>query len=110
MQIPIYARSRQKLLFAAAFMTASSAFASGSMSPGLSNGPDAYSVGKSVLFKQVVCSSCPYAGRAKDATDAKSLRDTINSADSKVKLSADDRDAVNTYLNERFRLAMADKK
>ena len=89
---------------------ASVASASGSMSFGDTNGRDAYAAGKSIFFKQVVCASCPYAGRGKDTTDAKALRDTLNSTDSKVKLDNDDKGAVNTYLTERFKLAMADKK
>ena len=43
------------------------AFASGSMSPGSGQGADAYSVGKSVFFKQIACDTCAYAGRGKDA-------------------------------------------
>ena len=98
------------LVVALAAICAPTAFASGSMGAGISGGPDAYAAGKSILYKQVVCRSCPYAGRAKDSGDAKSLRDTLNSADSKVKLDGNEKDAVNTYLTERFKLAMADKK
>ena len=92
---------------------ASAALASGSMNAYGGAGPDAYSTGKSILYKQVVCGSCPYAGRAKDAADAKMLRETLNSADSKVKLDDEDKSAVNTYLTGRFHLGdamMADKK
>jgi hypothetical protein len=94
-----------------------SILASGSMTAPGSTGPDAYATGKSIFFKQITCASCPYAGRGKDAADAKSLRDQINAADSKVKLDGDEREAINTYLNDRFRLSaapmeknMADKK
>lgn len=93
------------LLFAAAALGAVGAFASGSMSTNTSNSNDAYATGKSVFFKQVACTTFPYAGRGKDAGDAKALRDQINMADSKLKLSRDDKDAVNAYLNERFRLS-----
>jgi exo-beta-1,3-glucanase (GH17 family) len=86
---------------------AASANASGSMSAPSSTGPDAYATGKSIFFKRVTCSSCPYSGRGKDAADAKSLRDQLNAADSKLKLDGDDRDALNTYLNSRFRLSSA---
>ena len=106
-------KTRTALVVALTAICAPMVFASGSMSPGISGGPDAYAAGKSILYKQVVCTSCPYAGRAKDAGDAKSLRDTLNAADSKVKLDGDDKDAVNAFLNQRFRLgdaAMADKK
>lgn len=101
------------VMVTAVSLGASTAFASGSMSPGLSAGPDAYAAGKSILYKQVVCASCPYAGRAKDAASAQSLRDALNAADSKVKLDNDEKVAVNTFLTERFRLSapgMADKK
>ncbi len=83
----------------------SSAFASGSMTPGGGQGADAYSVGKSLFFKEVACGTCAYSGRGKDAADAKSLLTSLKAADSKVKLGADDMEAVNTYLTKRFRLA-----
>lgn len=92
---------------------ASTAFASGSIGAPSSVGPDNYAMGKSIFFKKVVCSNCPYASRGKDATDAKQLRDQLNAADSKLKLDADEKASLNSYLNERFRLsavAMADKK
>ena len=57
----------------------------------------------------MTCQSCPYAGRGKDATDAKALRSLLNSAESKVKLDAGSKDALNEYLNSRFKLS-ADKK
>jgi hypothetical protein len=88
-----------------ASLTASTVFASGSISPGGGQGADTYSVGKSVFFKQVACDSCGYAGRGKDAADAKALLMTLKSADSKVKLDADDLAAVNSYLSKRYRLA-----
>jgi hypothetical protein len=84
---------------------AASVIASGSMTAPGSTGPDAYATGKSIFFKQVTCSSCPYAGRGKEAADAKSLLDQINGADSKLKLSSDEKDAINTYLSDRFRLS-----
>jgi hypothetical protein len=93
--------------------SASPAHASGSMAAPGSAAPDTYTIGKSVYFKQVTCSRCPYAGRGKDATDATLLRDQINASDSKIKLDSDEREAVNRYLTERFRLpnaAMPDKK
>ncbi|NJR72181.1 MAG: hypothetical protein HC782_03755 [Gammaproteobacteria bacterium] len=70
---------------------------------------DSYSVGKSIFFKEVICQSCPYAGRGKDATDAKALRNLLNSTESKIKLDADSKEAINEYLNSRFKLS-ADKK
>jgi hypothetical protein len=88
-----------------ASLAASTAFASGSMSPGGGQGADPYSVGKSVFFKQVACDSCGYAGRGKDAADAKALLMTLKGADSKVKLDAGDLAAVDTYLSKRYRLA-----
>ena len=113
MRLNVLKQSIAIVMVTAVSLGASTAFASGSISPGISVGPDAYAAGKSILYKQVVCASCPYAGRAKDATSAKSLRDALNSADSKVKLDDGERDAVNTFLTERFRLSapgMADKR
>jgi hypothetical protein len=90
---------------AASCFGVSNAFASGSMTPGGGQGADAYSVGKSVFFKEVACGTCAYSGRGKDAADAKSLLASLKAADSKVKLDADDMEAVNAYLTKRFRLA-----
>lgn len=85
------------------------AHASGSMSGVSGATKDSYAVGKSIFFKEVTCQSCPYAGRSKDATDAKALRDLLNSPESKVKLDADSKDALNEYINTRFKLS-ANKK
>ena len=80
------------------------AFASGSMSPGSGQGADAYSVGKSVFFKQIACDTCAYAGRGKDAADAKTLLAALKSPESKAKIDADEFSAVEAYLTKRFRL------
>jgi hypothetical protein len=89
----------------AASLGCSVAFASGSMSPGGGQGADAYSVGKSIFFKQIACDGCVYAGRGKDAADAKALLATLKSPDSKAKIDADEFGAVEAYLTKRFRLA-----
>jgi hypothetical protein len=102
--------SAATLFFLLASFGALSANASGSMTTQTGNSNDAYSMGKSIFFKQVVCTTCPYAGRGKDAADAKALRDQLNMADSKLKLGGDDKQAVNAYLSERFRLSNSDKK
>lgn len=91
-------------LIAASSLTATAAFASGSMSPTNSQSADAYSIGKSIFFKQVVCDSCAYASTAKNPGDIKSVFTALNGKESKVKLSEDDLDALNTYLTKRFNL------
>jgi hypothetical protein len=88
----------------AASLVCSVAFASGSMSPGGGQGADAYNVGKAVFFKQIACGTCAYAGRGKDATDAKALLATLKSPESKAKIDADEFGAVEAYLTKRFRL------
>ena len=88
----------------AASVGCSVAFASGSMSPGSGQGADAYSVGKSVFFKQIACDTCAYAGRGKDAADAKTLLAALKSPESKAKIDADEFGAVEAYLTKRFRL------
>lgn len=88
----------------AASLGCSAAFASGSMSPGSGQGADAYNVGKSVFFKQIACDTCAYAGRGKDATDAKALLATLKTPESKAKIDADEFGAVEAYLTKRFRL------
>jgi hypothetical protein len=87
-----------------ASLACSVAFASGSMSPGGGQGADAYNVGKSVFFKQIACDTCAYAGRGKDAADAKALLATLKSPESKAKIDADEFGAVEAYLTKRFRL------
>jgi hypothetical protein len=88
----------------AASLVCSVAFASGSMSPGGGQGADAYNVGKSIFFKQIACDGCAYAGRGKDAADAKALLATLKSPESKAKIDADEFGAVEAYLTKRFRL------
>ena len=92
-------------LSAAAFALASAAaIASGSMSPSSNQQADAYSMGKSIFFKQVACNACAYAFAAKNSGDIKSVFTELNSKDSKVKLGEDDLEAVNAYLSKRFNL------
>jgi exo-beta-1,3-glucanase (GH17 family) len=82
----------------------STAFASGSMSPSNSQNADAYSIGKSIFFKQVACDSCAYAFMAKSTKDVKSVFTALNGQESKIKLSEDELEAVNVYLTKRFNL------
>lgn len=88
----------------AASLGCSVAFASGSVSPGGGQSADAYSVGKSIFFKQIACDGCAYAGRGRDAADAKALLVALKSTDSKAKIDADEFGAVEAYLTKRFRL------
>jgi hypothetical protein len=107
-KIPAKFRLAHRMTAAAAVtftaLGCSYAFASGSMSPGGGQGADAYNVGKSVFFKQIACDTCAYAGRGKDAADAKALLATLKSPESKAKIDADEFGAVETYLSKRFRL------
>jgi hypothetical protein len=100
-----FAHQLSAVIAVAASLGCSTVFASGSMSPGSGQGADAYNVGKSVFFKQIACDTCAYAGRGKDAADAKALLTTLKSADSKAKIDADELGAVEAYLTKRFRLA-----
>lgn len=102
LRITSHAIASLALVASAGFSTA---FASGTLSTVEGRGADAYTMGKSVYFKQVVCGSCAYAGRGRDAADAKALLTTLKRADSKIKLDSDDLDAVNAYLSKRFRIA-----
>ena len=88
----------------AAALGCASVFASGSMSTGGGQGADAYSVGKSVFFKQIACDTCAYTGRGKDAADARALLAVLKSSDSKAKIDEDEFGAVEAYLTKRFRL------
>jgi hypothetical protein len=88
----------------AASCASTAALASGSISPSSSQSADAYSVGKSIFFKQVVCDSCAYASAGKNSSEIKSVHTELNSKDSKVKLSENDLEALNTYLIKRFKL------
>jgi len=82
------------------------AFASGSYSTG--GGGDvnqAYNLGKSAVYKKLVCSSCPLAGQEIDATKAAEIIQTLaNKADLTEKLSENEREAVTVYLNRRYKL------
>lgn len=99
-----FARQLSTVIAVVASLGGSTVFASGSMSPGGAQGADAYNVGKSVFFKQIACDTCAYAGRGKDAADAKALLTTLKSPDSKAKIDADEFGAVEAYLTKRFRL------
>jgi hypothetical protein len=99
-----FAHQLTAAIAAVASLGCSTVFASGSMTPGSGQGADAYSVGKSVFFKQIACDTCAYAGRGKDATDAKALLATLKSPESKAKIDADEFGAVEAYLTKRFRL------
>ncbi len=66
---------------------------------------DRYARGKAIFTKHITCGTCVYAGRAKDATDARALRDELATPATKIKLHPEDRDALTAYLNERFDLA-----
>jgi hypothetical protein len=99
-----FAHQLSAAIAVAASLGCSTVFASGSMSPGSGQGADAYSVGKSVFFKQIACDTCAYAGRGKDAADAKALLATLKGPESKAKIDADEFGAVEAYLTKRFRL------
>ena len=89
-------------LLAASALFGASALASGSDAGGGAETGDtqAYNVGKGVYAQKLACKSCPLAGKSLDAAMASGLlkgKETYS-------LSAEDQQALATYLKLRFKL------
>ena len=88
------------LVFSAVF--GAPAFASGSDAGGGAETGDAqaYNVGKGVFAQKLGCKSCPLAGKSLDAAMASGLLKGKET----YALSADEQQALATYLKLRFKL------
>lgn len=82
------------------------AFASGSYSTG--GGGDAnqaYNLGKSAVYKKLVCSSCPLAGQEIDAAKAAEIIQMLtDKPELTAKLSESEFEGVLVYLKRRYDL------
>jgi hypothetical protein len=89
-----------------AYAVSSPVLASGSYS--VSGGDQAnqsYNLGKSAFYRKLACSSCPLANQDIDETKAAELVKRLgDNAELAQKLSANERDAVITYLQRRYKL------
>ncbi len=103
-----------------------SAFASGSISIGGGISPrDAYTQGKKLTFKKLVCSSCPIQRSELDQTRAQSLKNSLEAREAESKPgtpddehiqvlcpgsrgadcgSVDEQELVHYYLTRRYKL------
>lgn len=88
----------------AALLFSSGVVASGSRGAGGVGSGDDYNVGKAVFYKKLACGGCPYAGRGKDAADAKQLIQELSVGRGAASgLSEEERAAAVAYLRRRFR-------
>ncbi len=94
----------------------SSALASGSITAGGAISPrEAYTQGKALMFKKLVCNACPIQKKAFDLERARSLKNSLemrdeatnpNTEDDKhiAVLERDEQEAVHYYLVRRYKL------
>ena len=89
-------------LLALSALFCASAFASGSDAGGGAETGDAqdYNVGKGIYAQKLACKSCPLAGKSLDAAMASQLL----SGKETYALSAEEQQALATYLKLRFKL------
>ena len=76
--------------------------ASGTYVPGENVGDD-YNMTKTLFYKKVVCNSCPFPGRGKNAEDAEALIQELNGSDTVGKLTEKENQAAISYLQRRFK-------
>lgn len=76
--------------------------ASGTHRPGGSGGND-YHMAKLIFYKKVVCNSCPFPGRGKNAEDALALLQELRED---TAMSSKEQQATLSYLQRRFKLTV----
>jgi len=76
--------------------------ASGTYIPGENVGDD-YNMSKTLFYKKVVCDSCPFPGRGKNAEDAEALVQEFNAGAANGKLTEKETQAAINYLQRRFK-------
>ncbi len=82
--------------------TTTATLASGTHRPGGSGGND-YHMAKLIFYKKVVCDSCPFPGRGKNADDALALLQELREDTPK---SSKEQQATLSYLQRRFKLTV----
>jgi hypothetical protein len=101
-----FARRRwaRALLAGALALAGAQAGASGSIAPGGAM-TDQYEFGKAVFTEKLGCSQCPFAGKPRNATEARQVVDELmTKADANRGLSPEERDAAIAYVKRRYRL------
>lgn len=106
MQSPLFLLYRTLIILFALFGNINFALASGSYSVG--GGGDAnqaYNLGKSAVYKKLVCSSCPLAGQEVDAAKAAEIIQMLtDKPELTAKLSESEFEGVLVYLKRRYDL------
>jgi hypothetical protein len=89
------------LLVAGIALVSVPASASGSVAPGGGkiNTRAAYSLGKSIAFRELVCRTCPITRRELNRARARSLKDSLESAFDENKVSTPDDEHVKVLCN-----------
>ena len=107
---------RWLVALATAVLLQSSVLASGSITAGGAISPrDAYTQGKALTFKKLVCTGCPIAKGALDRERAQSLKNSLEARDETTKpgtedddhigvLARDEQEVVHYYLTRRYKL------
>ncbi len=102
---PLY---RMLIILIALISSTQLVFASGSYSTGGGGGGDAnqvYNLGKSTVYKKLVCSSCPLAGQEIDAAKAAEIIQMLtDKPELTAKLSESEFESVLVYLKRRYDL------
>lgn len=81
------------------------AFASGSYSTGGGDANQSYNVGKSTVYKKLICASCPLAGQEIDTAKAAEIIQMLtDKPELTAKLSENEFEGVLVYLNRRYKL------
>lgn len=106
MQSPLFLLYRTLIILLALFGNINFVLASGSYSVG--GGGDAnqaYNLGKSAVYKKLVCSSCPLAGQEVDAAKAAEIIQMLtDKPELTAKLSESEFEGVLVYLKRRYDL------
>lgn len=85
----------------------SDAFASGSVGPGNSklSARGAYTTGKALVFRELVCRTCPIQKRELDRTRARSLKASLEAAFEDEKPGTPDDDNINVLCTGKVQSA-----
>ena len=87
------------------------AFTSGSLSAGSGTSPrDAYTQGKVLIFKKLVCASCPIQRGELDRARAQSLKSSIEARDAETKPGTPDDEHIQVLCPGSRGIACTDKK
>ncbi len=101
----IYRTRAAASVLAGLVLSWSGAQASGSINLGGGGAAqESYHLGKAIFFEQLACANCPLKGGAPTAEQAPGVLKQLRSSELGAELSADERAAVETYLQRRYKL------